>query len=682
MSNRNNPTPPWSDESREQSDIVGRHEFTRVVANRVDSCVDGQGSTVFGLVGPWGSGKTTLLKDVVGQLGKNWTTVWFSPWSVADVGSITAEFVSALSEAFPQATSLKKKLTTYSRFGAPMLKMIPVVGGTASALATDVISEMTKRPAWHSEFGTLSDDIAAQHKRVLVIVDDVDRLDGDELRSLLRVVRLLGRFTNVHYLLAYDQATVDGVLNATGMSGESSEFMEKIVQYPFEVPPVPTVVRRRWSRAILDAVSPVGEVSGAEHVEDREDLVRILALGLETPRAAERLKEQMLSLNSLLAEAEVDALDFTALTWLRIAHHQVWDHIRLNSLDYLSWREGDAGETQTKRMECIESLVTRGHARPVQEAVTYLFKPAGLGAGFSGRQGRMRLSRYFDRYFQVGLADDDVSERRTQNALRLLDSDVVGSQDAEELKQILLGSDGERSSLALETVINFRRHRQETSLSVLDFAEYVRTELNAMGKTQLFRSSSAEHWLAQEIFLALKTRLLSTEEVIARFGYSTLVASGYAAQRSRRYDASEIKSLYTGIVESWVSEVRNESLPSTLARPELIHMTSFCIWITDVKDHSGFLSERVTSALTLVDAATAFISFNEWVGAGVSYDITFREEEFRFAVGNVARPYALSEIPPVAEVSDYEVTDRKDRELTDGQRRDFAAQSLHARGFF
>lgn len=668
---------PWSDESRTRSDIAGRDEFTRVVATRIDSCLDGQGSTVFGLVGPWGSGKTTLLKDVAGQL-EEWTTVWFSPWSVADVGSITVEFVSALTEAFPQSSPVKDKLATYSRFGAPALKMIPVVGGALASITTEVVAEITKRPAWNSEFGRLSDEIAEQHKRVLMIVDDVDRLDGDELRTLLRVVRLLGRFTNVHYLMAYDQATVERVLESMGTNGDSSEFMEKIVQYPFEVPPVPMAVRRRWSRAVLDTVSPEEDEIGADYADEREDLVRILALGLETPRAAERLREQMRSLSPLLADAEVDALDFTALTWLRITHHRIWDHIRLNPHDYLSWREGDADATTKTRMERIEAFVTRGHATPVKEAVNFLFKPAGLAGAYSSRQGRMNASRYFERYFQVGLAEDDVSERRTQSAMQQLEHGRVGDQDVQHLKQILLGPDKDRSALALEIVINMRRRRQHTSLTLLDFAEHIRTEISTLGNAGLNRVSSVEHWMAQEIFLALETNVVSTNQVIARFGYPTLAGSAYAAQRSNRYEASQIKSLYAPIVECWITEVRSEPLAATLQREELIHMTSFCIWITDIQDHRGFLSERVSNGETLIDAATAYVSFSEWVGAGVKYDITFREDEFRFGIGEAALANALIHVSPANGIPDYEVSDRKDRDLTDVQRRDFATRAVLA----
>ncbi|MHA6695764.1 P-loop NTPase fold protein [Homoserinimonas sp. A520] len=666
---------PWSDDSRAKADITGRSEFASAVASRIDRSVDGQSSTVFGVVGPWGSGKTTLLRDIASQLD-SWKIVWFSPWSVADTGSLTSEFVSALSEAFPQSSTVKKNLALYSRFGSPVLKLIPVVGDAVSSIATEAITELTKRPAWHSEFRKLSAEIAAQHTRVLVIVDDVDRLDGDELRSLLRLVRLLGRFENVHYLMAYDQATID---RALGTAGESSDFMEKIVQYPFEVPPPPMVVRRRWSRAVLDAVSPSDSgTSGVERAEHREQLVRILASGLETPRAAERLREQMVSLAGLIADAEVDVFDFIALTWLRIAHHEVWNHIRLHPDDYLSWREDDSEATHDDRMKVVEALVRSGHALPVQDAVRYIFEPMGLAGALDGRRGRMQRARYFDRYFQVGLADDDISERRTESALRDLARDVSTGPNVAELKNILVGLDEERSALALDVVRTSRNNSSETSLALLDYVEGVRGQLKSALGLHAVRISSADRWLADELFLALQTKLVSTADLVARFGYQLVATSAYAAKRSHRGDESGIKELYRDFARRWVAEVREEPLRSTLDRPELIQMTSFCAWIATAEDHGGFLSDRVSGGEALIAAATKYVFYNEWVGSGVNYEVVFREHDFRFAVGRSLTVAALAEVSTPAGDPDYDVADRASPDLSDAQCRDFAIRSLRA----
>lgn len=676
MTDQHAPNSSWSDEPLHNADIAGRAQFAQAVAARIDSVPSGKNSTVFGLVGPWGSGKTTLLRDIVGRLPA-WTIVWFSPWSVTE-GSITTEFVSALAEAFPKSRSLKKKLVAYSRFGAPLLATIPLVGGAASAIANHTLSELSKRPAWYSEFNKLSTEIAAQNKRVLMIVDDVDRLGGDELRSLLRVVRLLGRFTNVHYLMAYDQATIDAALSTTAATGAGSEFMEKIVQYPFEVPPAPMVVRRQWSRSILDTVSPATAVTSQLHTEQRDELVRVLASCLDTPRAADRLREQMQSLSALVAEAEVDIFDFTVLTWLRISHHQVWDHIRLHANDFLSWRESDSQETKQSRLDKIEIFVTRGQAKSVQDAVSYLFEPSGLAGYLADRKGRMQIARYFDRYFHVGLADDDVSERKTQIALSELSAGVSNSSEIMYLKSIILGQDQERSALALDVAGNFRKSGSNTSLEILDFIDTIRSELTADGTLFATRFSSAERWLAREIFIALETKLISLDVLISRFGYAFLTASAYAMRRSPSYDETQVKELYSDVVRRWTTDLSDEPLAATLARSELIHMTSLCIWVKDFKDHGGFLSSRIVDGETLIEAATAFVSYSEWVGHDVKYELNFREKEFRFSVTSTVVEAKLPQIPEVNKSPDYDISDRSNPNITNAQRRDFAIRSLNS----
>jgi len=667
--------PPWSDEPRKSLDIPGRNEFAQMVANRIDGCVKGQGSTVFGLVGPWGSGKTTLLNGVVGELSE-WVPVWFSPWSVADVESLTNEFVSVLAEGFAKSEAVKQKLKRYARFGAPVLKLIPVFGDAVTELTEVAIAEFTKRSAWHTEFRALSDEIAAQGQRVLVVVDDVDRLDGEELRSLLRVVRLLGRFTNVHYLLAYDQSTIDQVLDSMGTGGKSSEFMEKIVQHPFEVPPVPMVVRRRWSRAILAESGTREQPAGSRHSDCDEQLVRILAGGLETPRAAERLSQQVRSLAALAADAEVDTLDFAALTWLRIAHHQVWDHIRLHPSEYLSWRESDDVKTWQARMDQIAALVPRGHAGPVQDAVRYLFEPANVFDESVGRKGRMQNDRYFDRYFQVVLDEDDVSERRVEKALRALSSGSTSGIEIDYLRDIVVQTNEERSLLALDVAFNFRSALDVASLEVLAFVEEISKALEGICDKDSPRFAAASKWLSGEIFLILKSKSHPLADWVARFGYLTIIRSASAAKRSRRYQDAQIRATYAEVAVAWFGEIAQEGLAATLKRLELTPMTFFCVWSTELESYRGFLSKRLSGTDTLIDIASKFVSYKRWVGAEVSYEVEFLEAEFRFAVGESLTTSLLGALPAVRSAKDYDVSDRAKPDLSEDQVRDFATRSI------
>lgn len=679
MINIEGSTTIWSDQASTVSNITGREKFAETVGSRIDQCHPGQPSTVFGLVGPWGSGKTTLITEITDQL-KSWTVVNFSPWSVSSTPALTSEFIAALSAAFPQAQTLQDRLKSYAKYGAPALSLIPVVGETVASMAGNAFAEFTNRTSWYLEFEKISNDIANQGVRVLVVVDDVDRLDGEELRALFRVVRLLGRFTNVHYLLAYDQGTIDELLAAAGSGGHSSDFMEKIVQYPFEVPPAPKVVRRRWAREIVELFTP-NERDGAgesAYAEQRTELISILTAGLGTPRAANRLREQVSSLMGLIQHAEIDALDFLALTWLRISHHRLWDHIRLHQDFYLGWSENDDADVRSERDKDVAAQLDRGVPTTALSAVHFLFDSVHVRDAFAQRRWCMKNARFFDRYFLIGVPEDDVSELMIERGLHALELNAVYNVDANELQIILEGPDQDRAVLAVQSVNRFRRNRDITSTGLLDFIDITISNVEKSSSSSNELKRVLELWLNTEIFLALSRHVITDSDLIRRYGYNQLAHSAYLARREVGGDGHYVRDAYKSIALAWLTDFDKEPLAIILDRPELLAVTSFLIWLEKSDNHRGFLSKHITDSETLLAIATRFVSFNEWVGSDINYEVVFREQEFRFAAGDTLTPEIIESLPPRTSLPDYAVDDLPTRDLTATQRRDFALRSLQA----
>jgi hypothetical protein len=73
--------------------------------------------------------------------------------------------------------------------------------------------------------------------RVLVVVDDLDRIERNQIRDMVRLIKLVGDFPNVTYLLSYDRAPVE---RAVGDSlEEGAAYLEKIVQVVHDLPEPP-----------------------------------------------------------------------------------------------------------------------------------------------------------------------------------------------------------------------------------------------------------------------------------------------------------------------------------------------------------------------------------------------------------------------------------------------------------
>jgi len=669
----------WNDDALEASDIPGRADFAAAMSKRIDHVRPGRNSAVFGLVGAWGTGKSTLLAEMRTRLSQQgWTVVDFSPWSAADVNSITAEFISTLAGAFPdkRGKALRLSLAKYARFGIPALSAIPIAGRSAEKIAEAALTYAASQPAWHVTFNQLSEEVARQAKRVLVIVDDVDRLDYEELRTVLRVVRLLGRFENVHYLLAYDQVTIDRNLRAGHSEGSSSEFMEKIVQHPFEVPPVPLVTRRSWCRAIVDSHSGMAVIDNLDsyYLEQKEDLIRLLADGMETPRSARRLKEQLDSFAPLVAEAEIDALDFIALTWLRLMHHEVWDDVRTHSSRYLGWSENDPSELPDPRLEHLPHIVTRGQSAIVARVLQFLFVRTSAG-GVAGRKWRLHHERYFHRYFVVALTDADVSERLVEMALAEAITGATATPEMNKLRAIMVGGDGERGALAIELLAAARKDANITTRPLMSFIRTLRSDILEIGRDPFARLSTVDRWLALEAERAIRLQAMSASEFIDEFGYRQLVRAGYAARRLYKDDPGSVRIPYDQAIVSWVAQVQQDGIDGIRESDDIVVMTAFAQAFDDTA-HRGYLADLVRDVHDLVHIAEIFVDFDRWIGSDITYEIIFRTKEFRFAVGDALMRFTAESLPPVTESLDDEVDERLTPDLTSTERLDYAVRRL------
>ncbi len=101
----------------------------------------------------------------------------------------------------------------------------------------------------------LFDQIATKAKklkrRTIVLIDDIDRLSAAETRQIFQLVKLTARFPYVIYILAFDREAVSDALEQVGVdSGE--EYLEKIVQVSFDIPPISEASLTSFLTAELD----------------------------------------------------------------------------------------------------------------------------------------------------------------------------------------------------------------------------------------------------------------------------------------------------------------------------------------------------------------------------------------------------------------------------------------------
>lgn len=249
---------PWQD------DRLGYAPFAKRLA-RVIRALRVPNGYVVGLHGEWGSGKSTALNFVHEYLKKHNVEaenekdriclIDFRPWIISGHQDLVAAFFKVLSESIgTRPRPVSRVVNRIVRIGKvtadPLLDAMATValvidpsGGTASKAVTSVakksvggmIDRFLTEPSLQKAHENLKNELANSGKRFLVTIDDLDRLQDDEIRSIMQMVKTVGRLPNVIYLLAYDRDIVWSALDGEEVK-RGPKFAEKIVQQEVELP--------------------------------------------------------------------------------------------------------------------------------------------------------------------------------------------------------------------------------------------------------------------------------------------------------------------------------------------------------------------------------------------------------------------------------------------------------------
>lgn len=219
-----------------KEDLIQNGSYAAHLANMIEK-TSGKGSFTIGVFGPWGSGKTDFLlrlKELIGQKDES-IVIEFNPWrsSIGGSESIVKDFFQTLGKELNKYnSSISSKLKSYSKKILGSRKDIPFLIAELSLL------EFTKEATINQEFNELKDIINSTGKRIVILIDDLDRMSGDEIISILTLVRNVAYFDNTFFVLAIDQEYVIESIQLTNKIAKPSKYIEKIFQLLIHIPKI------------------------------------------------------------------------------------------------------------------------------------------------------------------------------------------------------------------------------------------------------------------------------------------------------------------------------------------------------------------------------------------------------------------------------------------------------------
>lgn len=474
-------------------DRFNRAGFAARIAETLAFRID-PSSIVIGLYGPWGDGKTSALEMMQETLTQHEKiiTVRFNPWHFQGEEVLLRGFFATLAEAMGKSLPNRKEKAgeLLEKYGSLLSLGTLTLGGlveinpgdaaknVGAALSNVGLDELRRR------IEAFLDDSG---RRVVVLIDDIDRLDREETHAIFKLVKLSASFRHTSYVLAFDDNVVSAALGeryGAGGTAAGRAFLEKIVQVPLNLPPADEqslfVLAMEGVQVSLNqagiTLSQAQADAFTRHFSDG------LQPRLETPRQA-KLYTNALMFAIPLLKGEVNIVELMLIEGIRIFYPKLYAGIRDNPPLFIRSEERRARNDQGPNPldvlleQCMPNLSQKEREIVKSRLLVPLFPMVG-SMGYGGewdqiweRDQRICSANYFKRYFTYSIPIGDVSDSQVTVFLTAL----VLANDID--KRALLQPFAANS--AIPRLIS--KFRQRVALLPLDQAKALATTLILSG---------------------------------------------------------------------------------------------------------------------------------------------------------------------------------------------------------
>jgi len=307
-----------------KQDLLGREKFIEDLQKEIKG-LPFDNSFVFGLYGSWGEGKISVINLLTNNIMKNkdFLIINFDPWNFKDEQAILSAFYDQVEQSISQRLIFPDSKKTFMKYQNLISMGLSQTGIKIDFLDTkESIEDIRQRIELY---------ITQTKKKIIIFIDDIDRLQPNEILLIFKIVRLSANFKNTIFFLAFDQVIIQNYFKNNLKI--DSEFLEKIVQKPI---PLPAIEQQDIDQFLYNHLDKLFDKLAISK-EKRERCEKTFSLIYQTQvkklfKTLRRVKIYLNGLRSTLPpiKNEINLHDFLILEVIRVfysrIYHDIWNN--------------------------------------------------------------------------------------------------------------------------------------------------------------------------------------------------------------------------------------------------------------------------------------------------------------------------------------------------------------------
>lgn len=421
-------------------DLLNRSKFAKYVADAIASLNDEHHGTVIGIQGHWGCGKTSLAKMVKQELQsingqsknsiKKMKFLHLETWLATDRETLIREFFTLILNAVDSEIDKDGKLHVdikkyANEFGRRLIRSASFgfqpCGIGISFDGAELIGSVNE-PSLDEQKQKINIKLGKNEMpRFIFFIDDIDRLSYEDIAVLFQLIKNIGDFNNITYVLCYDKEIVGKALDKVH-SDKGYQYIEKVIQIPIDVP---TVGKGYIDNYFLNLLNPLAKE--IPYVCFDEEHFRAvyhngISACLQDLRDCNRLYNAFSFKHSIM-NADCDFADLLAFTLLEIKYPWLIKIIKDNQemfLGYNQFIETNISKDQAKQFWSVLTKYLKAEDKKKLESIIAMIFPrfgklvdlerGWYSDGLEKSTNKICIEEAFLRYFEMSILNDDVSD--------------------------------------------------------------------------------------------------------------------------------------------------------------------------------------------------------------------------------------------------------------------------------